>query len=96
MNDELHRSVGRRQFLKGSEPCLVAMGGLLLGRETPAQSAEDAPNTHNMLVFGRQAIFLSHLPMLHRLRRDADELHVAAPLPGDPRGGLHQGREGRG
>jgi len=57
--------VHRREFLKRTGVATVAAAGSFLGIdvETAAQSDEDRPNTHNMLVVGDQAVFLSHLPM---------------------------------
>ena len=52
MDDQLHCGVGRRQFLKEASLAAAAASGFVLGRDARAQSAEDAPNTHNMLVFG--------------------------------------------
>ena len=58
---------GRREFLKHSS--FAAAAGLLgLSLRAAAEthhhgSAADAPNTHNMLIVGREAVFLSHLPM---------------------------------
>ena len=36
-------------------------------------AAEDQPNTHNMLVVGSEAVFLSHLPMFKGLNEQATE-----------------------
>jgi len=77
MDDQLHCGVGRRQFLKEASLTAVAAGGFVLGRDARAQSAEDAPNTHNMLVFGQQAIFLSHLPMFAGF--DATKTNFTSP-----------------
>ena len=43
---------------------LAALG---LGVGASAAAAEDGPGTHNMLVFGDQTVFFSHLPMFHGL-----------------------------
>lgn len=53
--------MNRRNFLHGT-----AMAALMLGASSPAR-AEDEPNTHNMLVFGDQTVFFSHLPMFQGL-----------------------------
>jgi hypothetical protein len=46
----------------------AALIGSTLKAETPAAGTqEDAPNTHNMLVVGTEAVFLSHLPMFDGL-----------------------------
>jgi hypothetical protein len=51
----------RRYFLQ-----TTAMATVALGFASPAR-AEDPPNTHNMLVFGDQTVFFSHLPMFQGL-----------------------------
>jgi hypothetical protein len=58
--------IERRLLL--TQLCAVAATAALIGStlkaETPAAGTkEDAPNTHNMLVFWEKAIYLSHLPM---------------------------------
>jgi hypothetical protein len=61
---------GRREFLKHTS-FATAAGLLGLGLRAEAWTnhphhhgaAPDAPETHNMLIVGRQAVFLSHLPM---------------------------------
>ena len=58
---------GRREFLKHGS-FAAAAGLLCLGLRTKAEThrhAEDEPNTHNMLIVGREAVFLSHLPMFN-------------------------------
>ena len=67
--------IDRRLFL--TQLCAVAATAALIGStlkaETPAAGTqEDAPNTHNMLVFGEKAIYLSHLPMFDGLKTDED------------------------
>ncbi len=62
--------IERRLFL--TQLCAVAATAALIGStlkaETPAAGTqEDAPNTHNMLVVGTEAVFLSHLPMFDGL-----------------------------
>src|SRR4030095_3013490 len=64
--------IDRRLFL--TQLCAVAATGALIGStlkaETPAAGTqEDAPNTHNMLVVGTEAVFLSHLPMFDGLNK---------------------------
>ena len=57
---------GRRDFLKHSSFALAAglMGlGLRAEAGTHHHGAADTPNVHNMLIVGREAVFLSHLPM---------------------------------
>jgi hypothetical protein len=55
-------SLGRRQFLK--EATLGAFAAsTLTSRLTDARQVEDEPNIHNMLLFGEQTIFVSHLPL---------------------------------
>jgi hypothetical protein len=62
------RRMGRRDFL-----LTTAIGSLALSVGVAPAAAEDEKNTHNMLVFGEQAIFLSHLPMFHGLGQDGTE-----------------------
>ena len=62
------RRMGRRDFL-----LTTAIGSLALSFGVAPAAAEDEKNTHNMLVFGEQAIFLSHLPMFHGLGQDGTE-----------------------
>jgi len=45
----------------------LAALGLCVG--APAAMAEDGPGTHNMLVFGEQTVFFSHLPMFDGLNK---------------------------
>ena len=54
---------GRREFLMHGS---FAAAAVLLGLRAKAEThrhADDAPNTHNMLIVGRESAFLSHLPM---------------------------------
>jgi hypothetical protein len=56
---------GRREFLKHGS-FAAAAGLLALGLGAKAEThrhAPDEPNQHNMLIVGREAVFLSHLPM---------------------------------
>lgn len=51
---------------------LIFLAGLRVAAQNPATLAggaptEDPPNTHNMLVVGSKAVFLSHLPMFKGL-----------------------------
>ena len=53
----------RREFLKrGSFAAAAGLLGLGAKAETHRHAA-DEPNQHNMLIVGREAVFLSHLPM---------------------------------
>ena len=47
----------------------TALAALALSIGAPAAAAEDEPNTHNMLVFGEQTVFFSHLPMFDGLNK---------------------------
>jgi hypothetical protein len=57
----------RRKFLKTSINALVGLGCLNPGLKAHPlvinRNREDAPNTHNMMLVGTKAAFLSHLPM---------------------------------
>lgn len=55
----------RRAFLQTSA---IAASAVAFGIAPAA--AEDAEGTHNMLMFGERAVFLSHLPMFHGLSAD--------------------------
>jgi hypothetical protein len=57
------RRMRRRDFL-----LTTAIGSLALGLGVAPVAAEDHEATHNMLVFGEQAAFLSHLPMFDGLK----------------------------
>lgn len=50
--------ISRRDFLHTTASAAVSLGVVA----TPA-AAEDGPNVHNMLMFGEQTVFFSHLPM---------------------------------
>ena len=74
MNDlyEIDRRLFRTQL------CAVAATAALIGSslkaEVPAtETQEDAPNTHNMLVVGTEAVFLSHLPMFDGLNKEKSD-----------------------
>ena len=59
--------MARRDFLQGT-----AMAAVTLGFSSAA-GAEDRPATHNMLVFGDQTVFFSHLPMFHGLNESGTD-----------------------
>jgi hypothetical protein len=65
MSKSQQRRTGRREFLRHGS--FAAAAGLLgLGRGAKAEThrhADDAPDVHNMLIVGRESVFLSHLPM---------------------------------
>jgi hypothetical protein len=63
MMQPIDRSVDRREFLKQGGIASLAAAGSLLGVRAAIGAGEDPPNTHNMLVVGEKAVFLSHLPM---------------------------------
>lgn len=69
MSKSPQRQTGRREFLKHGS--FAAAAGLLgLGRRPRAATdrhgaAPDEANTHNMLIVGRESVFLSHLPMFN-------------------------------
>lgn len=44
-----------------------------LGSNLRIRTLADAPNTHNMLVFGERTVYLSHLPMFDGLNRQKTE-----------------------
>jgi hypothetical protein len=52
---------------------VILAGSSVAGQQnnTPAEgvASEDPPGTHNMLVVGKEAVFLSHLPMFDGLNR---------------------------
>ena len=62
MTAAFDRDRSRRAFLASSVAGALAVG-MVVSRSADVEAVEDAPNTHNMLVFGEQAVFLSHLPM---------------------------------
>lgn len=53
---------------------LIFLVGLrVAGQDQPTRAVEvvsDSPGTHNMLVVGHEAVFLSHLPMFKDLNKD--------------------------
>ena len=76
MMSRLDDRSGRRRFLLNLG-WLVGTGvGLAHGAEGGQRGAiprEDDPNTHNMLVVGRDTAFLSHLPMFDAANADRTE-----------------------
>lgn len=60
--------IGSGSFLQIS---VISVLALFVG--APPAGAEDRPNTHNMLVFGEQMVFLSHLPMFDSLNEVGTE-----------------------
>lgn len=62
------QDMSRRAFLGSSVAGALALG-VVVSRSADVEAVEDAPNTHNMLVFGEQAVFLSHLPMFDALNK---------------------------
>ena len=62
------RRMDRRDFLQAT-----ALAALALSVVAPSATAEDRPATHNMLVFGEQTVFFSHLPMFHSLNAAGTE-----------------------
>lgn len=60
------REINRRMFLEYLSAAAVTAALIRPGLKAampPLAMPEDAPNTHNMLVFGEKKIYLSHLPM---------------------------------
>ena len=57
----------RRDFLKAGATAIAGLNCLSLGLQGSARAMnrplEDQPNTHNMMLIGTKAAFLSHLPM---------------------------------
>jgi len=51
----------------------TALAALTLSVGDRPAVAEDGPNAHNMLVFGEQTVFFSHLPMFHGLNEGGRE-----------------------
>jgi hypothetical protein len=72
MKTRLDREPNRREFVQGSLAAAfgAACGNVeLLASNKTYALIEDEPNTHNMMIVGEQAIFLSHLPMFDDLNR---------------------------
>jgi hypothetical protein len=61
---DLHE-IDRRLFLTlcASAATTALIGSSLKAEAQSSATLEDAPNTHNMLVFGEKTIYLAHLPM---------------------------------
>jgi hypothetical protein len=57
------------QFCMAAATTALIGSSLKAGTPSPAV-VEDAPNTHNMLVFGEKTIYLSHLPMFDGVTPD--------------------------
>ena len=77
MNDSYE--INRGLFL--TQLCAVVATAALIGSTLKAETAaagtqEDAPNTHNMLVVGTEAVFLSHLPMFDGLNEGKAIIHL--------------------
>jgi len=76
MNKPRQRN-NRRDFLKESAAAAAGLGCLSLGLKgqhvSIRHSPQDTPGTHNMLVFGEQTAFLSHLPMFVKLNDSKTE-----------------------
>jgi len=68
MTAAFDRDMSRRAFLTSSVAGALAVG-MVVSPSADVEAVEDAPNTHNMLVFGEQAVFLSHLPMFDGLNK---------------------------
>ena len=71
MNDlcKIHFRLLLTQFCVAA--ATTALIGSSLKAATPSPAVvEDAPNTHNMLVFGEKTIYLSHLPMFDGVTPD--------------------------
>ena len=64
--------IDRRVFLTlcTAVATTVLIGSGAKAEGQPPATREDAPNTHNMLVFGEKTIFLSHLPMFDSVTPD--------------------------
>lgn len=71
MRDKEFGDNSRREFLKTSAGAIAGIGCLsLTSMAQPLMTdpdPEDAPNTHNMMLVGTKAAFLSHLPMFNRI-----------------------------
>lgn len=70
MHARCNQRIGRRRFLRDTASALAVGSFVLTGEDiwsAGTAAREDAPNTHNMLVFGTGTVFLSHLPMFDGL-----------------------------
>lgn len=77
MNEHPPYAMGRRHFLEHGVAAAIGLGILDVGADAAFGGAqpqeEDAPNVHNMLVVGDEAVFLSHLPMFQSLDKARSE-----------------------
>jgi hypothetical protein len=69
MKETARRRIERREFLGDVCSAAVAFALLGLGRRAIARAPADTAHTHNMLVVGEKAVYLSHLPMFEKLNR---------------------------
>jgi hypothetical protein len=72
MKETARSRIERREFLR--DVCSAAVASALFGSGlraggAPARTPADAAHTHNMLVVGGKAAYLSHLPMFEKLNR---------------------------
>jgi hypothetical protein len=72
MKETARSRIERREFFR--DVCSAAVASALFGSGlraggAPARPPADAPHTHNMLVVGGKAVYLSHLPMFEKLNR---------------------------
>jgi len=74
MKKQFEINNGRRKFLRSSANAAIGLGVLGLGPKANAvhlnRRFADTPATHNMLLVGEQAAYLSHLPMFNGLNAD--------------------------
>ena len=68
--ESAYRSFLKQLAVAGATVAFVGSSWEVCAQSSPA--GEDPPNTHNMLVFGEKAIYLSHLPMFDGLNTDKD------------------------
>jgi len=66
--ESAYRSFLKQLAVAGATTALIGSG--LKAEASLAGTKEDKPNTHNMLVFGEKAIYLSHLPMFDGLKKN--------------------------
>jgi hypothetical protein len=73
MKETAQSRIERREFLKNV--CSAAVASALLGfeRHAVARAPFDTAVTHNMLVVGAKACYLSHLPMFQKLNPPGTE-----------------------
>ena len=71
MKTQCESNNGRRKFLRNSANAAIGLGVFVLAPKVNAVhlnlSFADTPATHNMLLVGEQAAYLSHLPMFNVL-----------------------------